>query len=209
MTFFCREKKVKSNKLKTRQYFIALVGILFASCAVFAQDLPKEIRGYKVYQAKISVKSQNERRGDGEFIETDESEAFVKVGEPELTDVSLTGITFELSAEIDSSEQSGKIDFLMFQDFRVNGLAVEVEEYQKSFEFRKNEKIILPSPVKIFVGTGQTLRGALSEWRDSKKEWTVTGRVFVFGRFKKAGFKFKRVVPVEINLQIKNPLPKI
>lgn len=40
----------------------------------------------------------------------------------------------------------------------------------------------------------------------AKDEWTVTGRVFVFGRFKKFGFDFKRVVPVEINLKIKNPL---
>ncbi|MCY7377045.1 MAG: hypothetical protein LH472_13885, partial [Pyrinomonadaceae bacterium] len=112
-------------------------------------------------------------------------------------------------AEIDSPEQSGKIDFLTFHDFRVNGLAVDVEEYQESFEFKKNQTIALPKPVKIFVGAGQTLRGALSEWRNSKDEWTVTGRIFVFGHFKKAGFKFKRVVPIEINLKIENPLPKI
>jgi hypothetical protein len=50
------------------------------------------------------------------------------------------------------------------------------------------------------------LRGAVRELKDSKEEWSVTGRVFVFGKFKKFGFNFKRVVPVEINIKIKNPL---
>ena len=194
---------------KSQRFIIALFGVLLLMFSTSAQNLPKEIRGYKVYPAKISVKNQSERSDDGKSAKKDESEAFIKVGEPKLTDASLTGITFELPAEIESPEQSGTIDFLTFQDFRVNGLAVEVEDYRESFEFKRGEKIVLPSPVKIFVSTGQTLRGALSEWRDSKKEWTVSGKVFVFGKFKKAGFKFKRVVPVEINLQIKNPLPKI
>ncbi len=166
-----------------------------------AQELPKEIRGYKVHRAKISVKNQTEK-ADAK----DTSEAFVKVGEPELIDVSLAGITFELSAEIDSLGQSGTIDFLAFHDFRVNGLAVDLEEYKESFEFRKNQNVILPKPIKIRLNTAQTLRGALSELKDSKDEWTVTGRVFVFGQFKKSFLKFKRVVPVEINLKIKNPL---
>ncbi len=176
-------------------------GLFFFSSFIIAQDLPNEIRGYKVYKAKISVKNQTEKTDV-----KDKSEAFVKVGEPEVVDVSLTGVTLELSAEIDALEQSGTVDFLTFKDFRVNGLAVDVEEYRESFEFKKNQIITLPKPVKIFVGTGQTLRGAVNEMRDSKKEWTVTGTVFVFGRFKKSFLKFKRVVPVEINIKIKNPL---
>lgn len=165
------------------------------------QDLPKEIRGYKVHRAKISVKNQAEKAD-----EKDKFEAFVKVGEPELIDVSLAGITFELSAEVGSLRQSGTIDFLAFHNFRVNGLAVDLEEYKESFEFRKNQNVILPKPIKIRLSTAQTLRGALSEIKESRDEWTVTGRVLVFGQFKKSFLKFKRVVPVEINLKIKNPL---
>ncbi len=144
-----------------------------------AQDYPKEIRGYKVQRIKISVKNQADKTGA-----KDKSEAFVKVGEPVLTNVSLTGITFELSAEIDSLQQSGTVDFLAFHDFRVNGLAVDLEEYKDSFEFRKNQNVILPKPIKIRLSTAQTLRGALSEIKESRDEWTVTGRVFVFGQFK-------------------------
>ena len=169
-----------------------------------AQDLPKEIRGYKVHRAKISVKAKSEKPAT-----KDQSEVSVKIGEPELIDVSLAGITFELSAEIVSLEQSGAVDFLTFHDFRVNNLRVEVEEYKKSFEFKKNQTVTLPKPIKIFLGTGQTLRGALKEMKESKDEWTVTGRIFVFGRFKKSFLKFKRVVPVEINLTIRNPLKTV
>jgi len=166
-----------------------------------AQDLPKEIRGYKVHRAKISVVNKIEKAKTA-----DQSEVSVKIGEPELTDVSLSGITFEVSAEINSLTQSGTVDFLTFHDFRVNNLKVDVEEYRESFEFKKNQIIALPKPIVISLGAGQTLRGALKEMKESKDEWTVTGKVFVFGQFKKSFLKFKRVVPVEINLKIKNPL---
>ena len=190
--------------MKKYLYLSAFICGLFITNSALAQDLPKEIRGYKVHRAKISVKNQTE-----EPDAKDKSEAFVKVGEPELIDVSLSGITFELSAEVESLGQSGTIDFLAFHDFRVNGLAVDLEEYKESFEFRKNQNVILPKPIEIHLSTAQTLRGALSEIKDSRDEWTVTGRVFVFGRFKKSFLKFKRVVPVEINLKIKNPLKDI
>jgi hypothetical protein len=198
----------KIERVKTTGKYLSLflLVVVVFTISAFAQDLPSEIRGYKVHKAKISVVNQNEKTGNSKSGKNDESEAFVNVSAPELAQVSLTGITLELSAEIEALEQSGKVDFLTFHDFRVNGLAVDVEEYRESFEFKKNQKIALPKPIVIFVGTGQTLRGALAEFNESKTEWTVTGRIFVFGHFKKAGFSFKRVVPVEINLKIENPL---
>ena len=181
--------------------YLCLCVPLFFSSLVFAQDLPDKIRGYKVYKAKISVTNQTEKskpRGS--------SEAFVKVGEPKVVDISLTGVTLELSAQIDALEQSGTVNFLTFKDFSVNGLAVDIEEYRESFQFKKNKTVTLPKPVKIFIGAGQTLRGTVSELKESKDEWTVTGTVFVFGRFNKSFLKFKRVVPVDVNIKIKNPL---
>ena len=181
--------------------------LLLLSSSVSAQNLPNKIRGYKVYKAKISVKNQSVKSSDAtESNVKNESEAFVKIGDPEIVDVSLTGIIFELSAEIDALEQSGTVDFLTFKDFRVNGLKVNVEEYTESFTINKNQPTVLPKPIKIFIGAGQTLRGALREFKNSKEEWTVTGTVFVFGRFKKSFLKFKRVVPIQLNLTIKNPL---
>lgn len=183
------------------RFVLSVFIVLFLTFSAFAQDLPDKIRGYKVFKAEIAVKISAEKS-----VKTEKSEAFVKIGEPVLADVSLTGITFELSAELEAVEQNGTVDFLTFEDFRVNGLAVEVEEYKNSFSFKKNEPLVLPKPARIFLSTPQTLHGAYKEIKNSKDEWLVTGRVFVFGKFKKFGFSFKRVIPVEINLKIKNPL---
>ncbi|HEX8638119.1 MAG TPA: hypothetical protein VF692_08660 [Pyrinomonadaceae bacterium] len=180
------------------------LSILLLPFLAHAQDLPDKIRGYKVYDAIIVVGTANE-----EFDRKLKSEAQVKIGEPELTEVSFTGVTFELSAEIFGLQQSGTIDFLTFRDFRVNDLAVEIEDYTHSFELKKNQIVKLPKPARISLGATQALRGALRESRESKAEWQVTGRVFVFGKFKKFGFSFKRVVPVEVNIKIKNPLKQM
>ncbi len=187
-------------------FSVPLLGVLILlfSFTIFAQDLPDEIRGYKVHNEKFSVTNNVDRQS-----QKNKSEVFARLTEPELIGTSLSGLTFEISGEIDSLDYKGKVDFLMFRNFKVNGLDVEIEEYTNSFEFKKNQPVALPKPVRIFLGSRQALRGALGEIRDSKEEWTVTGTVFVFGRFKKWGFSAKRVVPVEVNVKIKNPLKKV
>jgi hypothetical protein len=64
----------------------------------------------------------------------------------------------------------------------------------------------MPKAATIFIPACQILNAAWNEVSGSKKEWIVTGRVFVFGKFRKLGFSFKRVVPVEVKLMINNPL---
>ncbi|HMS42322.1 MAG TPA: hypothetical protein PKE69_18965 [Pyrinomonadaceae bacterium] len=178
--------------------------VFFVISSAEAQDYPKEIRGYKVEKAKIKVK--NDDGNNDSKDDKDESEAFVTLGEPTLANVGLSGITFDITARLSPLEQKGKVDFLSFRDFKVNGSSVTIEDYIESFSFEKNKPIDLPAPIKVFVGMGQTLMGGLDEVRDSKEEWEVTGTVFVFGKFKKFGFSFKRVVPVPINIKIKNPI---
>lgn len=168
------------------------------------QDLPDKIRGYKVHRAAVSVRTDQDKT----LSDAAGAEAVVRVGEPGVIEVSLTGITLEIPAEIEGVGQKGRVDFLAFEDFRVNGLKVEVEEYRTPFDLPKAEKIKLPKPVRINLSPVQALRGAFNELTDSKDEWTVTGRVFVFGRFKKYGFSFKRVVPVDVRIKIENPLKK-
>lgn len=180
-------------------FALSLLPLLF-TFAVGAQDLPGEIRGYKVHRAKINV--QNTASGQT----PKETDATVSLGDPVPIEVSTAGVIFEIGGEIAPLKKGGQVDFLSFQDFRINGLRVGIEEYKNSFELSKDRPIKLPQPLRISVGFGQAMFGALQEWRDSREFWQVTGRVFVFGRFKKFGFKFKRVIPVDVNLQIKNPL---
>lgn len=189
------------SKFKAAIAFWSLFTLFFASAE--AQNYPREIRGYKVYKTKISIKNDGEKNDS-----KDDSEAFVTLGEPKLASLFLSGITLEITIKMRATDQSGKIDFLTFKDFKVNGLDVDLEEYNHSFSFEKNKPLDLPNPVKVFLGTGQTLMGGLGEMRDSKEEWNVTGTVFVFGKFKKMGFNFKRVIPVEVSVKIKNPVKK-
>jgi hypothetical protein len=50
------------------------------------------------------------------------------------------------------------------------------------------------------------LLAAIGEWTDSQDTWPVKGRVYVFGKFKKGLFSFKRCVPVELDVTMRNPL---
>jgi hypothetical protein len=164
----------------------------------YAQDLPKEIRGYKVHDEKVVVSTREANQGSAGVV--------VAPSDPKLIDLSVTGVTFELTPQIHAMPQSGTVYFITFNDFRVNGIPVEVEEYTESFPFRRNEPLTLPKPARVFMPTHRILQAAWKEMKESKKEWTVTGRVFVFGKFRKFGFSFKRVVPVDISVTIRNPI---
>lgn len=182
---------------------ISAIIFVIAFCAAVpanAQDLPDEIRGYKVHEANVVVTNRRDPVGDRE------PEAIVRVGDPVIADTSLKGLTIEVTCDLETLGNSGSVDFLLFKDVRVNGMAVAIDEYNHGFDFKKKTTVVLPRPVSVFVGTLQSLKGALGEIRDSKPEWEVTGTVFVFGKFKKWGMKFKRVVPVEIRLTVQNPI---
>jgi hypothetical protein len=188
---------------RSRYAFAAVFGLIasFLVIAANAQQLPSEIRGYKVHRQDIVIADASDAKAESGSLD-----AFIKIGEPELTDVSLTGMTLEIPAEIKALQQSGKVDFLTFHDFRVNGISVNAEEYAEPFSFRKNEAVTLPKPARVFLPTTGILKSAWKEMKDSSKDWTITGRVFVFGKFRKMGFSFKRVVPIDISITIRNPL---
>ncbi|MGB7201036.1 MAG: hypothetical protein WBD16_02075 [Pyrinomonadaceae bacterium] len=167
-----------------------------------AQDLPDKIRGYKVYKAKVHVTTS----ADTTTTSATDGDAVVKIDEPRVIDIGLTGVTFETDTNLGVMPQSGRIDFLTFRDFRVNGVAIEFDEYTHSFDVKKGVAIKLPRPVHGFVSSLNIAKAAYKEMVESPPTWHVTGTVFVFGKFKKFGFKFKRVVPVQIELKVKNPL---
>ncbi len=167
----------------------------------FAQSLPSKIRGYKVYAAKVVVTNTT-----GSAIQKDRPDATVRILDPAIVGVSLSGAVFEIGAEITAVNQSGKIDFMTCGDLRVNGVAIEIEDYAYPFAFKEGAKITLPKPATISIKTASIAKAAYKELVDPKKDWAVTGTVFVFGKFKRFGFSFKRVIPVKIDLTIKNPL---
>ncbi|HMT08547.1 MAG TPA: hypothetical protein PKA82_11130 [Pyrinomonadaceae bacterium] len=181
---------------------LALVVSMAISLSAQSQVYPDKIRGYKVHRAKVSVRTPDSTSPKAE------SSAEIVLGKPKLDDVGLTGVTFEVGAEVTSSDHSGKVEFLTFSDIKVNGIAVSVEEYANKFEFKKGERIVLPMPASVTISTLNMARAARNELLDPKKKWRLTGTVFVFGKFKKFGFSFKRVVPIEIDAMVDNPIRK-
>jgi len=179
---------------------VVLLGLMLCTTAL-SQAYPNKIRGYKVHNAKVTI-----RTPDTANSVSDDKSAEIILGRPKLSDVGLTAITFDVGAEVTSSDHSGKVDFLTFSDLKINGIAVEIEEYTARFAFKKGERIVLPQNARVVISTLNLARAARNELLDPKKKWRLTGTVFVFGKFKKFGFSFKRVVPIVVDTMIENPI---
>jgi hypothetical protein len=188
---------------------------------------PKEIRDYKVERAVVEIKKperknddssrgqnqsqiQNQTGTDGQTESASPSnsdpDALIKLGKPQLARVTPLGITFEVPIVVAPVKQSGHIDFLLFEDMVVNGRSVEINEYHRAFDLPNKQPLTLREPLRFYIYLPGALLAALGEWNDSKGTWPVTGRVYVCGKFKKSLFSFKRCVPVELNVTMRNPL---
>ncbi|MBA3766446.1 MAG: hypothetical protein H0W99_05555 [Acidobacteria bacterium] len=171
---------------------------------------PKKIRGYKVERAKVEIKKPRDGKGQeqstGSTSATTDADALIQFGEPRIAKMTPLGITMEVPVTVSAVKQGGRVDFLTFEDMVVNGTPVTIEDYMRPFDLPNKRAVLLPEPVRVFISTTRALLGALGEWNASKDVWPVTGRVYVFGRFKKFLFSFKRVVPVELSLTLPNPL---
>jgi hypothetical protein len=172
--------------------------ILFITA--YGQSLPDKINGYKLHKANIvvtnSALNSSDTRGD----------AIVSVNVPKVVDIGIGGLTLDIIAEFFSRKESGKVDLIRFKDVAVNGLALDIEDYSHSFEFTKDKRVAMPRSARVSISARSVPRALWTELINSPDELVVKGTAFVFGRFKKFGFTFKRVVPVKIDLRFPNPL---
>jgi hypothetical protein len=167
-----------------------------------------EMRGYKISRAQIKVKRS---AGDKSGADADKSgepdlDALVQLGAPRLMGVSLLGFSFEVPVTIGPIEQGGRVDFITFENMRINDTPVTIDEYKNSFEIPNAQSLQLPDAITVSISVPYAVLGAVDDWRNSKELWPVTGRVFVFGHYRKFIFTVKRVIPVDLNLNIENPL---
>lgn len=168
---------------------------------------PNEIRGYKVERARVEILSRNSGRGAGPVSQSGERNELVRFGAPHIASITPLGLTFELPVTIAAVKAEGHVDFLAFENVTVNGSPVTVDEYRHPFDLPNEREFTLRYPLRVYISTPRAVIGAVGElWGPATDTWPVTGTVMVFGRFKKHLFKFKRVVPVELNVAIPNPL---
>ncbi len=190
-----------------------IAGGAAAQQPVAARPYPKEIRGYKVERAKVEIRREKDdkeakkaNRAEDKADGAEEADALIQFGEPRVARVTPLGLTLEVPITVAAVKQGGRVDFLVFEEMVVNGTPVTIDDYQHPFELPNKSAVVLPQPVRIFISAPRVILGALDEWGNSKETWPVTGRVYVFGRFKKFLFNFKRAVPLELNLSLANPL---
>jgi len=194
---------------------------------------PKEIRGYKVERAVVEIKrptqsrktqtktgnagsdqnqgatqnsSNNPPQTDDASTSDSDPDALITLGKPQLARVTPLGVTFEVPIVVAPVKQSGRIDFLLFEDMVVNGRSVEIDEYHRAFDLPNKEPLTLREPLHFYIYLPGALLAAVDEWSNSQERWPVTGRVYACGKFKKSWFSFKRCIPVELNVTIRNPL---
>jgi hypothetical protein len=212
---------------KIRKKFVTITfGVLMLICSATTVRLqtrtyPKEIRGYKVERAVVEVKKPEAKKpgkdqsqsgknnSDGQTTDetnSDDVDQLIQLGKPQLARVTPLGITFDVPIIVSAVKQSGHVDFLVFEDMVVNGTSVNIDEYRRVFDLPNKQPLTLREPLRIYIYLPSAVLAALGDWSDSKETWPVTGRVYVFGKFKKGPFSFKRVVPVELNLTMRNPL---
>jgi hypothetical protein len=166
---------------------------------------PKEIRGYKLARAKVKIRKSAGATGEGEEADRD-SDALIQFGEPRIVRTTPLGITLEVPVTVAAVKQGGRVDFLTFEDMVVNGMPVTIEDYMHPFELPNREPVSLPVPVRLFISSPRAVVGAINDLSNPQATWPVTGRVYVFGHYKKFIFTAKRVVPVELTLTLPNPL---
>jgi hypothetical protein len=216
-----------TTKALKRFILITCIVLMFVSGAttVLSQShtYPKEIRGYKVERTVVEVKKpeRKDQKGGNGSTQSDgvdqndraanpeaDVDELIRFGQPRLTRVTPLGITFEVPIVVSPVKQSGHVNFFVFEDMVVNGTSVDIDEYHHTFDLPNKDPLTLREPLHFYIYLPSALLAALGDWSDTKETWPVTGRVYVFGKFKKSVFSFKRVVPVELDLTMQNPLRK-
>jgi hypothetical protein len=188
-----------------------LAGIAAPDALAQTRTYPDKIRGYKVERTVVEVKrpSAKQRSNDqpGQSSTDDANvDQLISFGKPSVARLTPLGITFEVPMVVAPVTQSGKVDFLVFEDMEINGHSVNITDYEHSFSLPNGKPLTLNHPLRIYIYLSSALLAALGEWTDSQDNWPVKGRVYVFGKFKKSWFSFKRCVPVELDLTMRNPL---
>src|SRR5262245_56083253 len=203
--------------------FLALMLFTAAGPLTSGQNrtYPDKIRDYKVERTVVEIKKPKPKSNpsnpaqatDGQNgVVTDDGsvDQLIKFGQPSVGRLTPLGITFDVPIVVAPVMQKGKVHFLVFEDMVINGRSVDINEYNHSFELPNKDPLTLQHPLRVQIYLPSVLLAAIGEWTNSQETWPVTGRVYVFGKFKKSilgiSGSFKRVVPVELNLTMRNPL---
>jgi hypothetical protein len=191
-------KRARHCRVKSALLFLLVSSAFGHAQTKSTSPYPKEIRGYKVERAIIEPKKSDDI-ADTELI---------KFGEAELARVTPLGISMQIPIVVAPVTQKGHVSFLLFEDMIFNGTPVEIDEYHRAFDLPNRNSLQLREPLRFYIYLPRAVLAGIDEWINSKERWPVTGRIYVCGKFRKGLFSFKRCVPVELDLTMRNPLKR-
>jgi hypothetical protein len=210
---FCYPQLTKKDAMRASnrhtRFSAALISLIAFAATPCAQSpvYPKEVRGYKVERAAVELKQTKAKKTDSKVqTPSDASTSLIQFGNPRVERITPLGISLEIPILVSPVRQKGRIDFLVFDNMMVNGTSVEIDEYHHAFNLPNEKPLTLKEPLRFYVYLPSAVLAAIDELTNAKKEWALTGTVYVFGRFNKNIFRFKRCVPVQLNLMMRNPL---
>jgi len=183
----------------------ALLILVAAPSTPLAQSVgyPKEIRGYKVERAAVELRETKQKNA-----QQNTTPQLITFGSPRVAAITPLGITLEIPVVVAPVKQKGHVDFLVFEKMKVNDTSVEIDEYHRAFDLPNKKPLTLKEPLRFYVYLPNAIMVAIDDLTNTAKEWPITGIVYVFGKFNRSVFRFKRVIPVEINMTTPNPLHK-
>src|SRR3954447_15269088 len=120
-----------SNPLKELMVCYALFLISMPMPAAGqSRSYPDNIRGYKVERTVVEIKKpENKNQANTSEAASSDSDVdqLITFGQPSIAHATPLGITFEVPIVVAPVKQSGKVDFLAFEDMEVNGHSVRID----------------------------------------------------------------------------------
>ncbi|KXK04063.1 MAG: hypothetical protein UZ17_ACD001000977 [Acidobacteria bacterium OLB17] len=174
--------------------------ILLTAFLAMGQGYSDRIDGYKVHKRPIVIRSIDREESSGDVNFRLDGIAFAGVA--------ITAIKFEIRASV-SSKRTATIERVRFEELSANGIPVKAEDLTREFVLPAGELTAIPDPLVCEVSSFGAAKAAWNELTDPKKEWRIKGKAFIFGRFRRFGMTFRRAVPVEIDVLVKNPIPPV
>jgi hypothetical protein len=170
-------------------------------------QIPAELRGARIYRLPDEMKP-------GEQAENP-----VIYRGMAYEDISLERLVLNLSLRIKPVDRAATIRRIHFQDFKVNGMPVQIEPFEERFKVSKKEVVDLPAPLKcaIVFADLESVR-PLQEIVNSDS-LRITGQTFIevkLNLLEKVALRAKRLVlPVPVDEEVPlemfsgNPLLKM
>src|SRR5437763_6791102 len=140
-------------KINSKLILAALVAeVVYPVVLAQSDKYRKEIRGYKVERTTVEIKQSETgaSRKNRNAVTTGDSEVdrLITFGAPQLARVTALGITFAVPIVVAAVKQTGRVDFLSFEDMAVNGHSVEIEDYQHQFNLPNKDPLTLKEPLR-------------------------------------------------------------